>query len=93
MSSCIKDLNDYNLIKNCSKGGISSLKSHFYKDRTKKDGYRPECKNCSEKFCKKSYYDNQNRMLTNHKNYHKKIGSKINAYETQKREKLISILN
>ena len=43
MNNCIKDLYDYNLINKCSKCGIISLKSNFYKDRTKKDGYRPEC--------------------------------------------------
>ena len=38
MSSCIKELNDYNLIKKCSKCGNISLKSNFHKDKNGKDG-------------------------------------------------------
>ena len=30
MSTCVKDLYDYELIKKCSKRGIISLKSNFY---------------------------------------------------------------
>ena len=32
MSNCIKDLYDYNLMKNCTKCGNISLKSNFYKN-------------------------------------------------------------
>ena len=56
-------------------------KSNFFKDRTKNDGYRPSCNFC----CKKYYYDNQNRILSNHKIYKKNNRSKINAYERLKR--------
>ena len=53
--------------KNCSKCKTEPSKSDFYKDITKKDGYRPSCKFC----CKKCYYDNQNRILNNQKIYNK----------------------
>ena len=46
MSNCIKDLYEYELVKKFSKCEIISLKSIIHKDRTKKDGYRPECKGC-----------------------------------------------
>ena len=42
MSTCIKDLYDYELIKKCCRCGILSLKSNFYKDKTNRNGYRPE---------------------------------------------------
>ena len=61
MSNCFKELYDYDSVKNCYKCKKISLKSKFSKDRSKKDGYRPECKVC----CKKYY---QNRRLNNHKN-------------------------
>ena len=51
MSSCIKDLYDYDLVKKCSKGGIVKLKSNFYEDCIKKHGYKSECI-----FCSKEYY-------------------------------------
>ena len=35
MSSCIKDLYYYDLVKKCSKCAIISLKSNFHKDITK----------------------------------------------------------
>ena len=82
MSNCIKDLYDYDLIKKCSKCGNISLKSNFYKDITKNDGYRPSCKICTNQY----YYDNRNRILNNHKIYIKENRSKINAYERQKRK-------
>ena len=82
MSDCIKDLYDYDLVKKCSKCGIISLKSNFYKDITKNDGYRPSCKQCTNHY----YYDNQNRILHNNKTYRKNHRSKIIAYERDKRK-------
>ena len=69
-------------VKKCSKCKTFSTKSNFYYDKTKKDGYRPSCNFC----CKKIYYDNQNRILNNHKIYNKNSRSKINAYERLKRK-------
>ena len=65
-------------LKRCSKCRTISLKSSFYKDITKNDGYRPSCKFC----CQKYYYDNQNRILNNQKINR----SKINTYERLKRK-------
>ena len=59
MCGCNKDLNDYDLIEECSKCGIISLKSNIYKDRTNKNGYRPECKICVNEYNKN--YHNKNR--------------------------------
>ena len=69
-------------IKRCSKCKMIYLKSNFYKDITKNDGYRPSCKIC----CQKYYYNNQNRLLNNQKIYSKNNRDKINAYERQKRK-------
>ena len=69
-------------VRKGSKCKTFSSKSRFFKDRTKKDGYRPECKICCEKY----YYNSQNRIQKNHKNYNKKNRSKINAYKRQKRK-------
>ena len=55
-------------LKRCSKCKTLSSKSSFFKDITKKDGYRHSCKI----FCEKYYYSNQNRILNNQKNYNKK---------------------
>ena len=69
-------------IKRCSKCKMIYLKSNFYKDITKNDGYRPSCKIC----CQKYYYNNQNQLLNNQKIYNKNNRDKINAYERQKRK-------
>ena len=69
-------------VKNCLKCETFSSKSNFFEDITKKDGYRPSCKIC----CQKYYYNNQNRILNNHKNHNKKNRSKINAYERRRRK-------
>ena len=59
-------------VKRCSKCKTVSSKSNFYKDITKKDGYRPSCNFC----CKKYYYDNQNQILNNNEIYKKTIDQK-----------------
>ena len=69
-------------MKKCFKCQTTYSKSNFFKDITKIDGYRPSCKNCSKHY----FYDNQNRILHNHKTYNKNNRSKTNAYERQKRK-------
>ena len=58
MSNCFKDLFDYVLVKKCFRCGIISLKSNFYKNKTKSDGFATECLSC-----RKQYY-NENREKT-----------------------------
>ena len=69
-------------VKKCSKCETFSSKSNFFTDITEKDGYRPFCKIC----CQKYYYNIQNRILNNHKNFNKKKRTKINAYERQRKK-------
>ena len=64
-------------LKRCSMCKTISLKSNFYKDITKNDCHRSSCKFCSKKY----YYNNQTRILNDHKIYIKNNRSKINAYE------------
>ena len=82
MSSCFAELNDYELVKKCRVCKIISLKSNFYKIKTKKDGYRSECISC----CKDLYYDNRDQLLNNMKNYNKLNREKINLYEKNRRK-------
>ena len=100
MSSCIKDLYDYDLVKKCSKCEIISLKSNFHKSKLTKNGHRSACKICEKNFHlnnrdrKKEYYrNNRDQLLDKMKNYNKLNREKINVYEKNKREKMISILN
>ena len=51
MSSCTKDLYDYNLVKKCRVSKNISLIFKFNKNKTKKDGYRSECRS----FCREYY--------------------------------------
>ena len=59
MSSCIKDLLDYDLIKKCSKCGIVKLKSNFHKKRKSIDGLQYQCKSCVIQ--KQRIYDSESR--------------------------------
>ena len=43
MGSCIKDLYEYDLVKNCSKWGTVKLKSNFYKNKEMSDGSYERC--------------------------------------------------
>ena len=49
MSTCIKDLFDYELVKKCCRCKNISLKSNFHKYKLTKDGCRSACKNCEKK--------------------------------------------
>ena len=86
MSSCIKELYDYDLIKQCCRCGILSLMCIFYKDKTKRNGYRPKCKICSKKYSKKYYYDNQDRLLNKQKMYDKQNRVKVNSNDRMRRQ-------
>ena len=82
MKSCIKDLYDYDLVKECSKCGIISLKSNFYKNSKKKDGYISECFFCSKEY----YYVNRDWVLNNRKTYVKKNRAKIILCQKKRRD-------
>ena len=72
-------------VKKCSKCKLFFSKSNFHKDVTKNDGYRSSCKRCTNQY----YYDNQNRILDNHKFYIKNNRCKINAYERDKKNPIL----
>ena len=78
MSNCIKDLYDYDLIKKCSKCGNISLKSDFHKNKNRRDGLQPQCKNCILK--KQKQYDIENR-------------DKKREYQLKNREQINSRMN
>ena len=82
MSNCIKDLYDYDLIKKCSKCGIISIRSNFYKDCIEKDRYKSGCIFCSKEY----YYVNRDWVLSNRKMYVKKNRAKINLYQKKRRD-------
>ena len=77
MSNCIKDLYEYELVKKCSKCGIKSLKSNFHKNKTKRDGYRSECRLCSKEY----YYNNRDRILNKQKFYNEENHDQRNEYQ------------
>ena len=77
MSTCIKDLNDYELIKKCSRCKNILLKSTFHKNKIMGDGFNPQSKFCT----KKCYIDNQDRLLNKQKLYDKQNRDKTNARE------------
>ena len=62
MSTCIKDLYDYDLVKNCSKYGILYLKSNFDRQNFLNVGLHPQCSSFRKIYCfcirerKKEYY-------------------------------------
>ena len=49
MSTCIKDLDGYGLVKKCRVCKKISLKSNFHKSNTKRDGSRSQCLSCCKK--------------------------------------------
>ena len=78
MSSCIKDLFDYDLVKVCSKCRIIQLKINFHNDKYSKDGLKTWCKNC----CNKYHYENRERELENKIKHYRENRDQI--HETQR---------
>ena len=77
MSTCIKDLYDYDLIKKCLKCGKISLKGNFHKDKSRQDDLQPYCKVCRKNFynenlakIKKYFLDNRNKKKEYRKKYY-----------------------
>ena len=50
MSSCIKELYDYNLVRKCCRCKNILLKSNFNKNKTKKDGVQSFCISCFKQY-------------------------------------------
>ena len=61
----MKGLYDYDLVKNCCVCKKTFLKRNFHKNKTKNDGFHPQCKICR----KENYVDNKNRLLNKQKFY------------------------
>ena len=81
MSSCIKDLFDYDLIKRCLKCGNISLKSSFHKDKNREGGLQPNC------ISFRTHYYNENREKT--RKYYLENCEKIKNYYLENRDRLI----
>ena len=83
MSSCIKDLYDYELIKKCLKCGNFSLKCNFnfHKDKNREDGLQPYCISC------RMQYYNENRDKT--RNYKLENRDRIKNSYLENRDRLI----
>ena len=86
MSSCIKDLNDYELVEKCCRRGIVKLKSNFLKRSKSSEGYDPRYK-----FCIKEYYvDIKDRLLNKQKFYNKENSDRIKEYQLKNDDKIIA---
>ena len=86
MSNCIKDLYDYDLVKNCLKCGIASLKSNFHKNKNKIDGLNTYCKSCINQ--KQKQYDIKNRDKK--REYYKDNRDRIKEYQLRNHDKIIA---
>jgi hypothetical protein len=74
--------------KNCSKCGNTQELCFFQKDKSKKDGYRPDCKSCRKQYSDLNYY----RFKEKNSNYKKKV-RKTNPEKFAEREKIYRINN
>jgi len=66
--------------KICSKCGIEKFLSEFHKDKQKKDGYRPDCKECNIKRTKLYYYKYYEKAKKSRKDYYERNKNSINKY-------------
>ena len=80
MSTCIKDLMDYDLIKKCSRCKNILLKSNFHKRSKSSDGLQSQCKFCVNDYYKNYYYKNHDSELERCKKYKFPNRGKLNEY-------------
>ena len=70
MSSSIKELYQYDLVKKCCRCKTISLKEiNFHKDKNRKDGYKPDCKTCRSNNRKDYYCLNREKEREYYKKY------------------------
>ena len=69
MSGCIKDLHDFDLVKNGCRCKLICLKSNFYKSKKMSDALHPQYKSCSKKYydenrekARKYYFENRDKI-------------------------------
>ena len=79
MSTCIKELYDYDLIKNCSECGIVKLQSNFHKRLKSSEGFFTQCKCCviqKQRICDS---ENREKIINRNKDYRLKHHDKFMA--------------
>ena len=88
--------------KQCTKCKEVKPVSEFYKDKAKKDGLRPQCKECKKKhyqenkdkiseWCKKHYQENKKTLIKKYKKYYQENKERENErsrkYRKENKEK------
>lgn len=73
-------------MKKCNKCGKELPEDCFSKDKSKKDGLRTICKDCTHKTSKKYREQNQEKIREAKKSYAEKNKDKIRSYKRQYRE-------
>ena len=82
MSICIKDLYDYELVKECSECGIVKMKNNFHKKLGSKYGLDPRCVPCM----RKCYLDNRARV----KQYYLDNRDRMKEYQLKSYDKILA---
>ena len=91
MSSCIKDLYEYDLVKKCCRCENILLKSNFHKEKNREDGLQPLCISCRTQYyngnrekTKKNYLENRDKI----KNYYLENRDRIKEHQLKNYEKI-----
>lgn len=78
--------------KICSKCGDVQELSNFQKDKSKKDGYRPDCKTCRKLYCDLNYHRfkerNSDYKIESRKNNPKKFAEREKKYRLNNPDKV-----
>ena len=80
MSTCIKDLYDYDLVKKCRVCKNVLLKSNFSENTKSRDELQSRCKCCVNDYNKNFYNLNRDSELERRKKYNSQNHGKINEY-------------
>ena len=84
MSSCIKDLYDYDLVKTCRVCKNVLLKSNFHKNKNMSDGLHSYCIPCRKEYGKKYYIENFDKI----KKYNLENQDRIKRYYSENRNQI-----
>ena len=75
MSTCIKDLYEYDIIKNSCRRKNILLNTNFHKNKNMSGELQSQCHFCTKKY----YIEKQDRLLNKQKMYDKQNRDKINT--------------
>jgi len=74
-------------LRRCSLCGVEKSLESFYREKSARDGYRRDCKECFAARAKENYAKNRERDIARVKKWQQENADRLNAYRRQYRQR------